>query len=453
MDKFFLVFFLGLLIAAHGAAGNVSCDQIGMLGELESLDIEEEEENEVEISEIPSWNSERGAKVLVNVDSFGAVGNGESDDTQAFRKAWDIACSTPKSVFLVPQGRRYLVNATRFTGPCADRLIIQIDGTIVAPDEPKNWDPNFPRTWLVFSKLDKAIFQGHGVIDGSGSKWWAASCKKNKTNPCKAAPTAFTIDSSSAIRVRGLTFQNSQQMNFVISRCDAVRINGVKVSAPGDSPNTDGIHISESTNVVLQNSRIGTGDDCVSIVNASSNIKMKRIYCGPGHGISIGSLGKDNSTGVVTKVILDTAVLKETTNGVRIKTWQGGSGYVRGVRFQNVRMEDVSNPIIIDQFYCDSPTTCQTQESAVKISEIVYQNISGTTKSAKAITFDCSDTVPCSSLVLSNIDLEKEDGSVETYCHSAQGFGCGVVHPSADCLNSDDNIAEPVKDDTRHMEL
>lgn len=48
-------------------------------------------------------------------------------------------------------------------------------------------------------------------------------------------------------------------MNFVISRCDAVRINGVQVSAPGDSPNTDGIHISESTNVVLQNSKIGTG--------------------------------------------------------------------------------------------------------------------------------------------------------------------------------------------------
>jgi hypothetical protein len=27
------------------------------------------------------------------------------------------------------------------------------------------------------------------------------------------------------------------------------------------------------------------GDDCISIVNASSTIKMKTIYCGPGHGI------------------------------------------------------------------------------------------------------------------------------------------------------------------------
>lgn len=34
---------------------------------------------------------------------------------------------------------------------------------------------------------------------------------------------------------------------------------------------------------------------------------------------------------------------------------------MRAVRFQNVRMQDVSNPIIIDQFYCDSPKSCQNQ--------------------------------------------------------------------------------------------
>ncbi|KAL1327529.1 probable polygalacturonase At1g80170 isoform X2 [Arachis ipaensis] len=419
MDKFFLVSLLCLLIAAHGVTGTLTCDNIAMLDELANMDTEE---NEIELSDIPSWTSERGGKVLVNVDSFGAAGDGESDDTEAFRKAWNVSCSTPNSVFLVPQGRRYLVNATKFIGPCKGTLIIQIDGTIVAPDEPKNWDSKLARVWLDFSKLEKAVFQGAGVIDGSGKKWWEASCKKNKSNPCKGAPTALTIDSSSGIKVKGLTIQHSQQIHFTISRCNSVRIYGVKVSSPDDSPNTDGIHISESTNVIIQDSKIGAGDDCISIVNASSNIKMKRIFCGPGHGISIGSLGKDNSTGIVTKVILDTAVIKDTTNGVRIKTWQ---------------------------------------TSAVEISEIMYQNISGTTRSAKAIQFACSDTVPCSSLVLSNVDLEKQDGTVETYCHSAQGFGYGVVHPSADCLNSSDNtsevITEPItveeEEDTHHTEL
>lgn len=343
---------------------------------------------------------------------------------------------------MVPPGRRYLVKATRFRGPCADRLIIQIDGTIVAPDEPESWDPKFQGNWLDFSNLQRVIFQGNGVIDGSGSKWWAASCKTNKSNPCREAPTALTIDSSSAVKVKGLAIQNSQQMHFTISRSTAVRVSGIKVTAPGDSPNTDGIHITGSTGVTLQDCKIGTGDDCISIVNGSSAIKMKRIYCGPGHGVSIGSLGKDNSTGTVTKVVLDTAFLRETTNGLRIKTWQGGSGYVRGVRFENVRMDDVANPIVIDQFYCDSPKACQNLTSAVEISQILYRNVSGTTSSSKAMKFACSNTVPCSNIVLSNINLERKDGSVETYCNSAQGFGYGVVHPAADCLTSNDKDKE-----------
>ncbi|CAK7333269.1 unnamed protein product [Dovyalis caffra] len=420
-------------IVAHGVAGNMACNSIGNLEKLKNFDIEEV--NETELSDVPSWTSERGAKVLVNVDSFGAVGDGVSDDTQAFENAWNTACTTPKSVFLVPPGQRYLVNATRFKGPCVDTLLIQIDATIMAPDEPKNWEPNFARLWLGFFKLNGVVFQGNGVIDGSGSKWWASSCKKNNSNPCRGAPTALTIDSSSNVKVQGLTIQNSQQMHFVISRSDSVLVSGVLVSAPEGSPNTDGIHITGSTNVVLQDCKIGTGDDCISIVNGSSNIKMKRIFCGPGHGIS---LGKDNSTGIVTKVVLDTAFLRETTNGLRIKTWQGGHGYVRGVRFENVGMDNVTNPIIIDQFYCDSPKACQNQTSAVEISEIVYRNINGTTKSSKAMKFACSDTVPCRNIVVSNINLENKDGTVETYCNSAQGFGCGFVHPSADCLSFHD---------------
>ncbi|KAJ6770796.1 hypothetical protein OIU79_021440 [Salix purpurea] len=378
MDKLFIIALLGLLILVNGAAENLVYNRFAMLEELESFEIDDEDD--MGLFDIPSWTSERGGKVLVNVDSFGAVGDGISDDTQAF-------------------------------GPCADNLIIQIDGTIVAPDEPKNWDPNLSRLWLDFTKLNGVLFQGNGVIDGSGSKWWASSCKRNKTNPCREAPTAFTIDSSSSVKVKGLTIKNSQQMNFVISKCASVRISEVSVSSPGDSPNTDGIHITQSTNVALQNCKIGTGDDCISIVNGSSAIKMKGIYCGPGHGISIGSLGKDNSTGIVTKVVLDTAVIRETTNGVRIKTWQGGNGYVRGIRFENVRMDNVDNPIIIDQFYCDSPKSCRNQTSAVKVSQII-------------------------TIVLSNVNLEKEDGTVETYCNSAEGFGYGIVHPSADCLTS-----------------
>lgn len=77
---------------------------------------------------------------------------------------------------------------------------------------------------------------------------------------------ALTIDSSSSVRVKDVTVKNGQQMHFVIGRSESVRVTGVKVSAPGDSPNTDGIHITESKNVVIQNCKIGTGFTHITLI-------------------------------------------------------------------------------------------------------------------------------------------------------------------------------------------
>ncbi|CAA0838726.1 Pectin lyase-like superfamily protein [Striga hermonthica] len=444
-----LLIFLVLLLVPLRSAGKDLPETYDILNELESWDMDFEEEDEFDLFEWPSWESSRASKNLVNVEAFGAVGDGVSDDTQAFKNAWNEACSTARSVLLVPSGRSYLVKATRFNGPCVDKLVVQIEGTIVAP-ELKDWDPNSPRTWIVFNNLTNVFLQGNGVIDGNGHKWWEASCKKNKANPCQDAPAALTIDSSSRVRVKGLQIQNGQQMNFIIARSNLVRVFGMKVTAPGDSPNTDGIHITGSTNVVLQNCKVGTGDDCVSIVSGTSNVRLKNMQCGPGHGISIGSLGKNNSTGTVENVVVDRAVIRGASNGVRIKTWQGGSGYVKAVRFQNIVMEDVANPIIIDQFYCDSPTSCKPQDSAVAISQIMYLNITGTSKTKNAMKFACSDTVPCKEIILKDINLQGNNDdvtSVVTFCHSAAGIIKGDINPDAQCLLSASNKDQKVEGD------
>ncbi|MBA0684239.1 hypothetical protein Goari_025834 [Gossypium aridum] len=51
------------------------------------------------------------------------------------------------------------------------------------------------------------------------------------------------------------------------------------------------------------------------------------ITCGPGHGISIGSLGSKSSKAYVSGVTVDGAKLSGTTNGVRIKTWQASEAF------------------------------------------------------------------------------------------------------------------------------
>ncbi|CAO2044430.1 unnamed protein product [Urochloa humidicola] len=421
---------------------------------------EDDEEGE---SHIMMWGKKKGTgrrpptcRNVVNVDSFGAAGDGDADDTEAFASAWKTACSLESAVFLVPAGRRYKVGASTFMGPCKNKMIIQIQGTIVAPEEPSEWDPRSPRLWLLFSGLAGARIQGGGVIDGSGSKWWANSCKINKSNPCKPAPTAVTLDSCRNVRVKGLRLQNAQQMHLTVSRSRNVRLAGVHIESPEDSPNTDGIHVAESSAVSIRNCRIGTGDDCISIVNASFNVRMNNIHCGPGHGISIGSLGKGGAYAAVENVALDTAWISQATNGVRIKTWQGGAGYVRNVRFSNVVVDDVDHPIIIDQFYCDASAaaggSCRNNStSAVQVSNVAYRNISGTSRRAEAIKFACSDAVPCTGIVLRDIDLRRSDGDgdeVETVCNCAVGLDYGCVRPAADCLRSSTCGGAP--DERRH---
>lgn len=75
----------------------------------------------------------------------------------------------------------------------------------MAPDDPKTWDPNLPRIWLDFSKLNGVVFQGNGVIDGSGSQWWAASCKRNKTNVLILSGLYFDHRSFDIVKISKIT--------------------------------------------------------------------------------------------------------------------------------------------------------------------------------------------------------------------------------------------------------
>ncbi|GLJ46470.1 hypothetical protein SUGI_0979380 [Cryptomeria japonica] len=382
--------------------------------------------------EVKNW-WERSVRV-VSVDEFGAKGDGETDDSKAFKKTWKEVCSSAYTVFLVPHGKKYLVKPVRFSGPCKSALTLQVSGTIIAPGDPKVWEGLNRRQWLRFKGINDLTVTGGGTFYGSGDQWWAQSCKINKTNPCQSAPTAVIFESSNNLRVKNIIVENSQQMHVKFRKCVGVHADHLKVLAPAHSPNTDGLHISASRHVVITNSIIGTGDDCISIVGDSFNIKIKNIICGPGHGISIGSLGKGNSEAQVSEVKVHGASLYNTKNGLRIKTWQGGSGSAKGIKFQKVHMENVKHPIIINQFYCDSTKPCPTKASAVKVSDITFKNIKGTSATKEVMRFACSDMVPCENIVLQDIDLTLSSGSTPTtFCENAIGYTIGSVSPQS-CL-------------------
>lgn len=99
---------------------------------------------------------------------------------------------------------------------------------------------------------------------------------------------SLTFNSAKGILINGLTSMNSQLYHIVINGCKDVRVEGVKIAAPGDSPNTDGIHVQQSTSVVVFGTGIKTGDDCISIGPGTKNLWVEQVACGPGHGIRLG---------------------------------------------------------------------------------------------------------------------------------------------------------------------
>ncbi|KAJ4809867.1 Pectin lyase-like superfamily protein [Rhynchospora pubera] len=241
------------------------------------------------------------------------------------------------------------------------RYTNHVEGSIVAPEVGK-WNNHGAGKWLSFERIDGLVFTGSGSMDGSGSGWWVRTCKFSHTQGCaSSSPTEIHFSRCNDLTVSNLSIMNSPQMSLVVLRCENVYINQLKITSPEYSPNTDGIHLSESQNVRIQNSIIGTGDDCISISDGTSNVVIDGITCGPGHGISIGSLGEDQSTATVEKISVSNSYFFNTTNGARIKTWQGGKGYVRSISYENIALSNVTNPIIIDQYYCLKESGCPAQ--------------------------------------------------------------------------------------------
>ncbi|XP_076920460.1 polygalacturonase QRT2-like [Bidens hawaiensis] len=367
---------------------------------------------------------------VVNVDHYGAMANGK-DDSAAFMEAWRSACSSFEGTeFVVPMNKVYHLKPITFSGPCKPNLKVKIYGTIKASSHRSDYDED-RRHWIVFEDLEDFTVEGGGTINGNGRIWWIKSCKIDETQPCIGAPTAVSFKNCRNLRVNNIRIKNPQQMHLTFQDSENVIASNLRIIAPANSPNTDGIHITASENVQVFNSIVRTGDDCISIVDGSRNIVVRKLTCGPGHGISIGSLGKNNSEDRVSNILVDQAIISNTTNGVRIKSWQGGSGYAKNIRFQNIIMHNVTNPIIVDQNYCDREEDCPEQYSAVQMQNVVYRNIRGTSNSEVAINFNCSRTFPCQAVLLENIVLNRQgnEGDMKASCSNVMLATRGQVFP------------------------
>ncbi|KAL3505686.1 hypothetical protein ACH5RR_031068 [Cinchona calisaya] len=344
----------------------------------------------------------------------------------AFMQAWHAACNFigPRARVFVPVGI-FTIGEVLFQGPCKplSPVIFQVAGTLQAVSDVSAYSG---QGWISFNSVYGLIITGGGTIDGQGQNVWQYNdCKSN--GDCVHLPASVHFIDVKNAKIKGLNFVNAMGFHMHISDSYLVRAHSLTITAPPDSPNTDGLHISKSNTIKVSRSVIRTGDDCVSIGQGATNVTINQVVCGPGHGISVGSLGRLPNEMDVRGLIVKNCTLQGTTNGIRIKTF-GGSGpsVAAGMLFSDVVVENVLNPIIIDQNYGGS----SSKPSQVKITDVIYDNIRGTTNSPVAINLMCSSSVPCKNVHFANINLKYIGNNVlSSTCANAQVISSGVQNP------------------------
>ncbi|MFS8029206.1 putative endo-polygalacturonase [Helianthus anomalus] len=369
---------------------------------------------------------------IFNILSFGAKANGVSDDSKKLVAAWKATCKVGGGTLQIPSDHKFLIKPVTLQGPCMAHVVFQIDGTLLAPSKIGSWSKSNLYQWINFKWVQNITIQGSGAIDGQGYNWWAPMESKQASLHIK--PTALRFYASEDIVVRDITIKNSPQVHLKFDNSQGVKVNNVTVLAPGNSPNTDGIHLQNTRDVEILHSNIET-DDCVSIQTGCSNVHIHHINCGPGHGISIGGLGKDKSIACVSDIVVENSNIQDTLYGVRIKTWQGGLGLVKNITFSNIQVANVNFPIVINQYYCDK-SFCKNETGSIAIKEVMFDKITGS-YSTQPIHLACSKDIPCTEINLSDIQLNPSRRPLEgsqlqqALCYNSYGYSNGQLVPSS----------------------
>ncbi|MCM1165259.1 MAG: glycoside hydrolase family 28 protein [Lachnospiraceae bacterium] len=317
----------------------------------------------------------------VSVKDFGAVGDGEHDDTESIQTA--VNC-------LPEGGRLYFPEGTYSTAPINLKSHVTLDfaegATLLGSTDVSRY-PVIPGTvtdivtgeeihtgtWegnaipmhqaLLFAEYACDIsIVGKGTVDGNAqnSEWWV-NVKERTTG----RPRLLFFNRCTGVTVHGITAQNaaswqlhpyfSQNLNFL----------DVSINAPKDSPNTDALDPEACDNVNIIGCKFSVGDDCIAI--KSGKIELGRKFKQPadhhtirncimqfGHGaITLGS----EMAGGVKNLTVNRCIFAHTDRGLRIKTrrGRGKDAVIDGVLFENIKMDGVLTPIVINMWYncCD----------------------------------------------------------------------------------------------------
>ncbi|KAH9852246.1 pectin lyase-like protein [Lenzites betulinus] len=367
-----------------------------------------------------------------------AIGGGE-DDGPAINAAFE-RCSKNAKVVL----DKYYVVDTLLLTKGLDDVEIELSGTVQYTPDIAKWSPQ--SLYLVYQNATTFWFlsgnnihlYGGGTIDGNGQVWWDTLNNTHITGTAGGSSTTFarpiplTVGNATNVVVENIRQIGSPFWNNFVYQSNNVTYKQISIRSQSysSSPtaNSDGWDIYRSSFVTIRDSVVINDDDCVSFKPNSTNIVVANMWCNGSHGVSVGSLGQyAGETDIVANVSVTNITMLNAQNGARIKvfggnpspvsTAGGGTGFVRNITFKDFHVQNVDNPVLIDQCYSTPADVCAQFPSNLSISDVHYINVTGTSsgkEGAVVVSLECSDT--CQDITAEDTHLSTPTGNATFVC-------------------------------------
>ncbi|EMD95672.1 glycoside hydrolase family 28 protein [Bipolaris maydis ATCC 48331] len=344
-----------------------------------------------------------------------------------------------------PKGQHFTIG-TALDLTFLNRIDLDIQGTIQFTNDTDYWQANSFKqvyqnatTFFQLGGEDINVYGG-GTLDGNGQAWYDLYAKDIYI----LRPILFGLIGAKNTKISDLKFRYSPQWYTFVANSSEVVFSNIDIFGDSKSTNpaknTDGWDTYRSNNIVIQNSNINNGDDCVSFKPNSTNILVQNLVCNGSHGISVGSLGQyPGEVDIVENILVRNISMSNASDGARIKVWPGassalsgdlqgggGSGAVRNVVYDGMIVNNVDYAIEITQCYGQKNLTlCNEFPSNLTISDITIKNFKGTTskKYDPLVGYVvCSSPKVCSDISIENINVESPSGTNLFTCANVEGI-------------------------------
>jgi hypothetical protein len=307
---------------------------------------------------------------------------------------------------------------------------------------PVTWVTNGASYWFTnvsnfigATNLSDVEISGSGAIDGQGAPWWPWAATNNAQRPI-----LIRFEKCTRQLIQNVTLSNSPMFHIAISNNKGnATVQGVTVSAPSSSHNTDACDVS-GTNVLVQNCNISVGDDDFTCGGGTHDVLLTNNTYGSGHGISIGSY---TDSGGVSNITVINCTISGADNGIRIKSDAGRGGPVQNISYYNIGITNVHFPIQIYAYYqlvgtpsSISPYYAATQAVAAvnntpAFRNITFSNITATSVSGYPIGIIWARTeMPATNIVFNKVKITG-NRSFDLYNVSGAQFIDCNLQPSA----------------------